>query len=71
VGVYIEEDVHTCAPDTPVKTFTYPGTERKICFFNKSFRQVKHLPAISEIWFKGNDNLEGKTVVGVEGTLSE
>jgi hypothetical protein len=43
----------------------------KICFFDKSFRQVKHLPAISENWFEGDDNLAGTTVVGVEGTLSE
>jgi hypothetical protein len=67
VDVFIEES-GTCATDTPVKFFSYPENQKRICFMDKPFRQVKHLPAFTTAWFYGNDNLEGTTVVGTEGT---
>jgi hypothetical protein len=65
--VFIEES-GTCATDTPVKFFSYPENQKRICFMDKPFRQVKHLPANSTTWFIGNDNLAGMITVGTEGT---
>jgi hypothetical protein len=36
---------------------------------DKSFRQVKHLPASATSWFSGNDNLVGTSTVGLEGNM--
>ena len=66
--IFIEE-AGPCAAGTPVKTFSYPGIERRICFQDKSYRQVKHLPATATKWFKNNNNLAGTSVVGVEGNI--
>ena len=66
-GVFIGE-AGACATGTPVKTFTYPATEQRICFFSKSYRQVKNLNSDSITWFDGNSPLAASTtVVGVEG----
>jgi hypothetical protein len=64
--VYIEES-GACATDTPV--ISYPE-QKRICFMDKLFRQVKHLPASSTNWFSDNDNLAGTTTVGTEGTVA-
>jgi hypothetical protein len=69
VDVFIEES-GACTIDTPVKFFSYPENQKRICFENKSFRQVKHLPADSTAWYIGNDNLAGTITVGTEGNIS-
>jgi hypothetical protein len=67
--VYIEES-GACATDYPVKFFSYPENQKRICFMDKHFRQVKHLPADSTAWFSGDDNLTGMITVGNEGTVA-
>ena len=69
MGVFIQE-TGTCAATTPVKTFTWPATERRICLFDKSYRNVKHLPKSSSIWHASTDKLAGTTVEGTEGTMN-
>lgn len=50
MGVYIEE-AGACSSSTTDKTFSYPATEIRICFIDKNFRQVKHLPVTATEWF--------------------
>ena len=70
MDLYIDE-AGACASDTPVKTFVFPAIERRICFKDKQYRQVKHLAETSTAWFQGNSPLAASTtVVGVEGTMT-
>ena len=67
-GVFILES-GACAAETPVKTFTWPATERRICFFSTSYRQVKGLPATATTWSSSTDKLAGTAVYGTEGSI--